>query len=101
MDSLFMLLPPALNTANSSSLTVRYGTRLPSAANHQNDGSQQLDFTPSVPKEDTCPNSTVFCDAVKDCQLGSNEANCGEEAHEHTRPRPKNKNTARKGKRQQ
>lgn len=32
-----------------------------------------------MPTEDTCPDNRVFCDAKRDCQLGSDETNCGEE----------------------
>ncbi|TNN51406.1 Transmembrane protease serine 13 [Liparis tanakae] len=59
-------------------LGVRYGTSLPNAkasASKQSDGEDKNE-NPSLPNDDTCPNNTVSCDGIRDCQLGSDESNC-------------------------
>lgn len=55
-------------------LGVRYGTRLATVAvySEYNDGRTE-DPTPTF---DTCPNNTIQCDGIVDCQLGSDENNC-------------------------
>ncbi|XP_045076764.1 transmembrane protease serine 13 isoform X2 [Coregonus clupeaformis] len=59
-------------------LGVRYGTRLATAAairdHHDDEGRYEKLL--SVPVYDTCSNSTVQCDALRDCQLGTDESNC-------------------------
>lgn len=73
-------------------LTVRFGARRP-YGNYIPDDDDAYDPTysePYVPREDICPDNPVFCDAAMDCQLGSDETNCGEEEEEAQAP---NKNT--------
>ncbi|XP_029302336.1 transmembrane protease serine 13a [Cottoperca gobio] len=55
-------------------LGVRYGTRLATAAIFYNEYDDYTDTNPQ--NDDICPNNTVQCDAIKDCQLGSDETNC-------------------------
>ncbi|XP_070685595.1 transmembrane protease serine 13a [Pempheris klunzingeri] len=57
-------------------LGVRYGTRLATGAFFYNDDYDDESENPSLPKFDTCPNNTVQCDAIRDCQLGTDETNC-------------------------
>ncbi|CAL8361869.1 unnamed protein product [Merluccius merluccius] len=58
-------------------LGVKYGTRLAAAAvyNESEFGDDEKDQF-SVLTHDTCPNFTVQCDAVKDCEFGSDETHC-------------------------
>lgn len=58
-------------------LGVRYGTSLVAIAilDDDNDNFYQ-DEGPSLPSDDTCPNNSVICDGIRDCQLGTDEANC-------------------------
>ncbi|XP_029372746.1 transmembrane protease serine 13a isoform X2 [Echeneis naucrates] len=56
-------------------LGVRYGTRLATAvilSNEKNDGRTE----DALPDFDTCPNNTIQCDGLIECQLGSDESNC-------------------------
>ncbi|CAB1426204.1 unnamed protein product [Pleuronectes platessa] len=56
-------------------LGVRFGTRLATASSlFDDDDHYEEDL--SLPKYDTCPNNTVYCDGKRDCQLGSDETNC-------------------------
>ncbi|XP_031152581.1 transmembrane protease serine 13a [Sander lucioperca] len=57
-------------------LGVRYGTRLATAANLINEYDDDKNQNPSLPNYDTCPSNTIQCDAIRDCQLGSDETNC-------------------------
>ncbi|KAM4628344.1 transmembrane protease serine 13a [Polymixia lowei] len=61
-------------------LGVRYGTRLATAAilysGSENNNEGREENQPSVPRYDTCSNTTVQCDAKRDCQLGTDETNC-------------------------
>ncbi|KAM9801610.1 transmembrane protease serine 13a [Neosynchiropus ocellatus] len=58
-------------------LGVRFGTRLVSTTIYNNFEIQDSpDEDPPLPSFDTCPNNTVKCDGVRDCQLGSDETNC-------------------------
>ncbi|KAI4885884.1 hypothetical protein NFI96_032829, partial [Prochilodus magdalenae] len=61
-------------------LGVHYGTRLASAAIIYNAGGRGEDGEGakqwSIMKADSCPNLTVECDAVLDCQQGGDEASC-------------------------
>lgn len=67
-------------------LTVQFGVRRPyTNYNPSDDDSDREDPTysePYVPSEDICQDNPVFCDAAMDCQLGSDETNCGEEEEE-------------------
>ncbi|KAK0137421.1 Transmembrane protease serine 13 [Merluccius polli] len=58
-------------------LGVKYGTRLAAAAvyNESEFGDDEKDQF-SVLTHDTCPNFTVQCDAIKDCEFGSDETHC-------------------------
>uniref|UniRef100_A0A3Q1FPF7 Transmembrane serine protease 13b n=1 Tax=Acanthochromis polyacanthus TaxID=80966 RepID=A0A3Q1FPF7_9TELE len=60
-------------------LGVRYGTNSGSTVTfyHGYDNTDS-DSEPFEPFEefDTCPNTTVQCDGIRDCQLGTDEANC-------------------------
>lgn len=64
--------------------TVRYGTRLATVAILQDDDDDHRNENLPLPNYDTCPNNTVECDAIIDCQLGTDETNCGEWVHTHT-----------------
>lgn len=57
-------------------MTVRYGTRLATVAIVYDDDSDHINETPPVFKNDICPNNSVQCDGIKNCQLGTDEANC-------------------------
>lgn len=61
-------------------LGVRYGTRLGTtyyyAGEEHNDDNEDYDKTPSIPKHDTCPNTTIQCDGIPDCKLGTDESIC-------------------------
>nr|XP_046245101.1 transmembrane protease serine 13a isoform X2 [Scatophagus argus] len=57
-------------------LGVRYGTRLATVAILYDDDDDHVDEIHSVTRYDTCPNNTVQCDAIRDCQLGTDETNC-------------------------
>lgn len=63
-------------------IAVRYGTRLGTtyyyAGEEHNDDNEDYDKTPSIPKHDTCPNTTIQCDGIPDCKLGTDESICGE-----------------------
>uniref|UniRef100_A0A3Q3J304 Peptidase S1 domain-containing protein n=1 Tax=Monopterus albus TaxID=43700 RepID=A0A3Q3J304_MONAL len=54
-------------------LSVRYGTRL-IAVILQND--DHITEEPPVPKYETCPNTTVQCNGIRDCKLGTDETIC-------------------------
>ncbi|XP_071351872.1 transmembrane protease serine 13a [Trachinotus anak] len=56
-------------------LGVRYGTRLATAAILYNEDNDDRTEEP-LPSFDTCPNNTVQCDGIVECQLGSDESNC-------------------------
>lgn len=72
------------NPTHSTSTTVRYGTRLATTAILYNNDEDHVYESPPLPMYDTCPNNTVQCDGIRDCQLGTDEFNCGERAHGHT-----------------
>ncbi|CAK6968156.1 transmembrane protease serine 13a [Scomber scombrus] len=55
-------------------LGVHYGTRVATAVILYEDDDDG--YRSENPKYDTCPNNTVQCDAIRDCQLGSDETNC-------------------------
>ncbi|XP_019129815.1 transmembrane protease serine 13a [Larimichthys crocea] len=56
-------------------LGVRYGTRLATAAFlYDNDNEHYKENL--LPVYDTCSNNTVQCDAIRDCELGTDETNC-------------------------
>ncbi|KAM9358674.1 transmembrane protease serine 13a [Symphorus nematophorus] len=57
-------------------LGVRYGTRLATVAILLGDDDDHIYENPSLPKDDTCPNNTVQCDGISDCQLGTDETKC-------------------------
>ncbi|XP_039987513.1 transmembrane protease serine 13a [Xiphias gladius] len=57
-------------------LGVRYGTRLATAVILYNEGNDHKDENVPLPNYDTCPNNTVQCDGIRDCQLGTDETNC-------------------------
>ncbi|XP_077396388.1 transmembrane protease serine 13a [Festucalex cinctus] len=59
-------------------LGVRYGTKI-LTQNLFNDYDQQdddIDDNQSILINDSCPNTTVRCDGIRDCELGSDEMNC-------------------------
>ncbi|KAF0030431.1 hypothetical protein F2P81_017162 [Scophthalmus maximus] len=56
-------------------LGVRYGTSLATVAMLYGD-DDYYSGEMLLPKYDTCPNDTVHCDGIKDCQLGTDETNC-------------------------
>ncbi|KAM3875216.1 transmembrane protease serine 13a [Diretmus argenteus] len=59
-------------------LGVRYGTRLASGniLYNGNNGEVEDENRPSELRHDTCSNTTIQCDAIRDCQLGTDETNC-------------------------
>ncbi|CAL8353763.1 unnamed protein product [Lota lota] len=56
-------------------LGVRYGSRLRAVGVHGYD-EDEAKSPYSAMRQDTCPSSTVQCDAMKDCNLGSDETDC-------------------------
>ena len=72
------LYVPTHTTTHSTQTTVRYGTRLATAVILYNEANDYRDENVLLPKYDTCPNNTVQCDGIRDCQLGTDETNCGE-----------------------
>ncbi|TKS81018.1 Transmembrane protease serine 13 [Collichthys lucidus] len=56
-------------------LGVRYGTRLATAAILYGNGNEHYEEH-RLPVYDTCSNNTVQCDAIRDCELGTDETNC-------------------------
>ncbi|KAL6471760.1 hypothetical protein MHYP_G00204100 [Metynnis hypsauchen] len=61
-------------------LGVHYGTRSATTAIIQNAGGRDQNVEGakqwSITEADSCSNFTVECDAVRDCQQGSDETNC-------------------------
>uniref|UniRef100_A0A8C7M077 Transmembrane serine protease 13 n=1 Tax=Oncorhynchus kisutch TaxID=8019 RepID=A0A8C7M077_ONCKI len=61
-------------------LGVHYGTRLATTTatldHHDSEDEGHPEKQLSVPAHDTCSNSTVQCDALRDCQLGTDESSC-------------------------
>ncbi|XP_072314391.1 transmembrane protease serine 13a [Eucyclogobius newberryi] len=61
-------------------LGVRYGTRITSifykAEDNSSGYSNTHDESVSIQKHDTCPNTTIHCDGIKDCVFGSDESIC-------------------------
>ncbi|XP_037630802.1 transmembrane protease serine 13a isoform X1 [Sebastes umbrosus] len=60
-------------------LGIRYGTQLATAAilysdhNKDNNGNNG---NVALQSRDICPNNTVQCDAIMDCEMGTDETNC-------------------------
>ncbi|KAF7663327.1 hypothetical protein LDENG_00211780 [Lucifuga dentata] len=60
-------------------LGVQFGTRPAITTiiyNESEDNDHNDDANENQPSHDTCPNTTVQCDARKDCLLGTDETNC-------------------------
>ncbi|XP_020773700.2 LOW QUALITY PROTEIN: transmembrane protease serine 13a [Boleophthalmus pectinirostris] len=62
-------------------LGVRYGTRIGSIYYHTEDNDsghsdQYDDDSVYQQKHDTCPNTTIHCDGIKDCVFGTDESVC-------------------------
>ncbi|XP_040902734.1 transmembrane protease serine 13a [Toxotes jaculatrix] len=57
-------------------LGVRYGTRLSTAEIHHDEDDDHRSENMPLPKYDTCPNNTVQCNGIRDCQRGTDETNC-------------------------
>ncbi|XP_061576321.1 transmembrane protease serine 13a [Cololabis saira] len=57
-------------------LGVHYGTRSATTEIHYDDSKNDDNDNLPLPEHDTCSNSTVECDGIRDCQLGSDETNC-------------------------
>ncbi|KAM3615407.1 uncharacterized protein V6R79_001786 [Siganus canaliculatus] len=57
-------------------LGVRYGTRYATVPIYYSGGDDFKDEIPALTRDDTCPNNTIQCDAIKDCQLGTDETYC-------------------------
>ncbi|KAM9853151.1 transmembrane protease serine 13a isoform 2-T2 [Aulostomus maculatus] len=57
-------------------LGVRYGTSMATVSIFHDDYDDYGHEEPSLDTTDVCPNSTVKCDGIRDCQLGSDETNC-------------------------
>lgn len=58
---------------------VRFGTRLGSIYFHIEDNpssENEHEDTGLIPENDTCPNTTIHCDGIKDCVLGTDESVC-------------------------
>ncbi|KAG7478642.1 transmembrane protease serine 13-like [Solea senegalensis] len=54
---------------------VRYGTRLATAAILHDEDEYYVDDEPEK-NYDICPNSTIYCDGIEDCEQGSDETTC-------------------------
>lgn len=75
-----------LTSANSTPMTVRFGSRFATAMilyNEDEGDEERSDILP-LPKYEICNNNTVQCDGIRDCQLGTDEMNCGKREHTHT-----------------
>ncbi|XP_077421997.1 transmembrane protease serine 13a isoform X2 [Vanacampus margaritifer] len=60
-------------------LGVQYGTKVLTQDLFDDDDGQQdgdLDDNQSIMIIDSCPNTTINCDGIRDCELGSDEMNC-------------------------
>ncbi|XP_005804202.1 transmembrane protease serine 13-like [Xiphophorus maculatus] len=57
-------------------LGVYFGTKALADAEYGDNSKHSLDENNVLLQHDTCSNHTVQCDAIKDCQLGSDETNC-------------------------
>lgn len=60
-------------------LGVRFGTRFAPLYFHTEENhSGEVDYEDSapIPERDTCPNTTIQCDGIKDCVLGTDESIC-------------------------
>ncbi|XP_028320883.1 transmembrane protease serine 13-like [Gouania willdenowi] len=57
-------------------LGIRYGTRGTVAIIYFEESEDQGSESAPLPDFDTCSNNTVQCDAIRDCSLSSDEANC-------------------------
>lgn len=58
---------------------VRFGTRLgPIYFHTEEDHSDVVEYedSPPIAERDTCPNTTIQCDGIKDCVLGTDESIC-------------------------
>ncbi|XP_070826706.1 transmembrane protease serine 13a [Chaetodon trifascialis] len=56
-------------------LGVRYGTGVSTVPIFHGDDDETIQDRPAI-EVDTCPNSTVQCNGIRDCQLGTDETNC-------------------------
>ncbi|XP_078023221.1 transmembrane protease serine 13a isoform X1 [Epinephelus lanceolatus] len=57
-------------------LGVRYGTRYGTTTFIYHVPDEPDNETPSLSELDICPNTTVQCDGIRDCQLGTDERTC-------------------------
>uniref|UniRef100_A0A8C6TTG7 Transmembrane serine protease 13b n=1 Tax=Neogobius melanostomus TaxID=47308 RepID=A0A8C6TTG7_9GOBI len=58
-------------------LGVRYGTRTGPIYYHTEDTRpNNHESSPPIPEHDTCPNTTIQCDGIKDCVLETDESIC-------------------------
>lgn len=59
-------------------LGVRYGTKLASTYYSPDEDQPYGDYeeTAIIPEHDSCPNTTIQCDGVKDCLYGTDESIC-------------------------
>ncbi|KAM4566415.1 transmembrane protease serine 13a [Odontesthes bonariensis] len=57
-------------------LGVHYGTRTAATSILYDDDKDGSSEDAALPEYDTCSNNTVQCDAIRDCQLGTDEINC-------------------------
>lgn len=59
-------------------LGVQFGTRIGPIFNPTEDNAPDDNNEPPapIPEHDTCPNTTVQCDGIKDCVLGTDESIC-------------------------
>ncbi|KAM6987469.1 transmembrane protease serine 13a [Tautogolabrus adspersus] len=55
---------------------VRYGTRFAADDNLYNNDKTPIHVDPSSPRLDSCPNTTVECDGIRNCKLGTDETYC-------------------------